>query len=61
MKRRTFIQCGLAASVGTPLLAALRQDRLDEAAEVLAHATAQGQVAAAVLQEHRVCRFRLAK
>lgn len=49
MNRRTFIQSGLAASLGTPLLAALRQERLDEAAEVLARATAQGQVAAAVL------------
>ena len=49
MKRRTFIQSGLAVSLGTPLLAALRQDRLDEAAEVLTRAIAQGQVAAAVL------------
>lgn len=49
MKRRTFLQSGLAASLGTPLLAALRQERLDEAAEVLARATAQGQVSAAVL------------
>lgn len=31
------------------MLAALRQERLDEAAEVLARATAEGQVAAAVL------------
>lgn len=49
MKRRTFLQAGLMASLGTPLLAALRQERLDEAAEVLTRATAQGQVAAAVL------------
>ncbi len=49
MKRRNFLQFGLAVSLGTPLLAALRQDRLDEAAEVLTRATAQGQVAAAVL------------
>ncbi len=49
MKRRIFIQSGLAVSLGTPLLAALRQDRLDEAAEVLTRATAQGQVVAAVL------------
>ncbi len=49
MKRRNFLQFGLAASLGTPLLAALRQDRLDEAAEVLARATAQGQVASAVM------------
>lgn len=49
MKRRTFIQSGLIAALGTPLLAALRQDRLDAAAEVLSRATAQGQVTAAVL------------
>ena len=49
MKRRTFLQAGLAASLGTPLLAALQQERLDEAAEVLAHAITQGQVHAAVL------------
>ena len=35
MKRRTFVQCGLAATLGTPLFAALRQERLDEAADVL--------------------------
>jgi CubicO group peptidase (beta-lactamase class C family) len=49
MKRRTFLQCGLATMIGSPLLAALRQERLDEAAEILAKATASGQVAAAVL------------
>ncbi|TXT24511.1 MAG: beta-lactamase [Planctomycetota bacterium] len=49
MKRRTFLRAGLTASLATPLLAALRQDRLDEAANVLTRATTQGQVAAAVL------------
>ena len=49
MKRRIFLQCGLAATLGTPLLAALQQKRLDDAAEVLARATAQGHVAAAAL------------
>ncbi len=49
MNRRTFIQSGLAASLGTPLLAALRQDRLDEAMELLARAAIQGQVTAAVM------------
>ena len=49
MNRRVFLQGGLAATVGSPLLAALRQDRLDEAADVLAKATAKGTVAAAVL------------
>jgi hypothetical protein len=49
MKRRVFIQSGLAAAIGTPLFAALRQDRLDEAADVLARAASSGQVASAVL------------
>lgn len=49
MKRRTFLQCGLAATMGTPLLAALRRERWDDAADVLARAAAEGQVAAAVL------------
>jgi CubicO group peptidase (beta-lactamase class C family) len=49
MKRRTLLQCGLAAAMGTPLFAALRQQRLDEAAELLTRATAAGEVAAAVL------------
>lgn len=49
MKRRIFIQSGLALGLGTPVLAALRQERLDEAVAVLARATAGGQIAAAVL------------
>ena len=49
MKRRTFLQSGLAAATAGPLLAAMRQDRLDEAAAVLAEAVAQGRVKAAVL------------
>ena len=49
MKRRTFIQSGMAVCVGSPVLAALRQERLDEAGEILARATADGQIAAAVL------------
>jgi CubicO group peptidase (beta-lactamase class C family) len=49
MKRRTFVQCGLAGCLGTPLFAALRQQHLDEAADVLARVTTGGQVAAAVL------------
>lgn len=49
MKRRTFLQCGIAATFGAPLLAALRQDRLDDAIEVLTKATASGQVSSAVL------------
>ncbi|HTN00582.1 MAG TPA: serine hydrolase domain-containing protein [Planctomycetaceae bacterium] len=49
MKRRTFLQCGFAGAIGAPLLAALRDDSLDDAVEVLAKATASGQVASAVL------------
>ncbi|MEP6668152.1 MAG: serine hydrolase domain-containing protein [Chthoniobacter sp.] len=49
MKRRTFLQGSLAVCLGSPVLAALRQERLDEAGAVLAQATADGQVAAAVL------------
>jgi CubicO group peptidase (beta-lactamase class C family) len=49
MNRRTFIQSGVAAAVSAPLFAALQQQRLDEAADVLTRATADGQVAAAVL------------
>jgi len=49
MKRRTFLQSGLAAVMGTPLLAALRNDRLEDAAAVLASATSSGQVTSAVL------------
>jgi CubicO group peptidase (beta-lactamase class C family) len=49
MKRRDFIQSGMAVCLGTPVLAALRQERLDDAVEVLARATADGQVAAAVM------------
>lgn len=49
MKRRVFLQTSLAASLATPLLAALRRERLDQAVEVLARATAERRVAAAVL------------
>ncbi len=49
MKRRTFLQTGLAATLANPLFAALKQDRLDDAADVLAKATSSGQVASAVL------------
>jgi len=49
MTRRTFIQGGLAAGFANPVSAALQQERLDEAAAVLARAIAEGEVAAAVL------------
>jgi CubicO group peptidase (beta-lactamase class C family) len=43
------MQSGLAVALGTPALAALRRERLDEAGETLAQATREGRVAAAVL------------
>jgi CubicO group peptidase (beta-lactamase class C family) len=53
MNRRTFLQSGLAGGLAacsaTRLRAALSQQQLDAAADVLAKATAGGQVAAAVL------------
>jgi CubicO group peptidase (beta-lactamase class C family) len=49
MKRRTFLQSGFAAAVASPLLAALKRERLDQAAEVLAKATANGVVTSAAL------------
>jgi len=49
MKRRAFLECSVAATWGAPLLTALRQERLNEAAEVLALATRSGLVAAAVM------------
>ena len=49
MKRRTFLQCGLAASMASPLLAALKQERIDDAVGVLDKSVASGQVTSAVL------------
>jgi CubicO group peptidase (beta-lactamase class C family) len=49
MKRRTFIQSGLAVGFGIPVIAAMRQERLDEAVAALARANASGEIAAAVL------------
>jgi CubicO group peptidase (beta-lactamase class C family) len=49
MKRRAFIQWGVVAAIGTRLWAALRQERLDEAVEVLAKAADSGQITSAVL------------
>jgi len=43
------MQSGLAFGLGSPVLAALRPERMDEAAKTLARATGEGQVAAAVL------------
>jgi CubicO group peptidase (beta-lactamase class C family) len=49
MQRRTFLGAALAASTVSPLMAALRKQRWDDAAEVLEQATASKQVAAATL------------
>ena len=49
MKRRTILFAALAASTVSPLLAALRNGRWDEAAEVLEQATTAKVVDAAVL------------
>jgi CubicO group peptidase (beta-lactamase class C family) len=49
MKRRTFLATALAFAAGSPLSAATRRGRWDDAAAVLARATAVKQVAAAVL------------
>ena len=49
MQRRAFLGAALAASTVSPLLAALRRERWDDAAEVLERATTAQQVNAAVL------------
>src|SRR5262245_43463708 len=45
-----FLQSGLAVGLGTRAFAALRRERMDQAVEILARATREGQVDAAVLQ-----------
>ncbi|MEO2012261.1 MAG: serine hydrolase domain-containing protein [Pirellulaceae bacterium] len=54
MKRRTFIQCSLGAAVASPLIAAVRRDKLDAAAGVLANATADGRIHAAALYVRQI-------
>jgi CubicO group peptidase (beta-lactamase class C family) len=49
MNRRTFLQASAALTFTTPLLAAVRQAKWDDAAAVLEKATASKQVAAAAL------------
>ena len=49
MNRRALLQSGLAMTLGVPLWAAVRQERFDDAALVLASAVERGEVAAAVL------------
>jgi CubicO group peptidase (beta-lactamase class C family) len=54
MQRRTFLGTALAAAGASPLFAAARAGRWDEAADVLERVTASKQVNAAVLHvEHR--------
>ncbi|HVJ67409.1 MAG TPA: serine hydrolase domain-containing protein [Caulifigura sp.] len=49
MHRRTFLGCGLALGLASPLRAAVTSKRFDDAAAVLEAAAARGQVSAAVL------------
>src|SRR4051794_29575870 len=49
MKRRTFIQGTLATCLASPLLAVLRQERLEDAAAALTRAVGDGLVTSAVL------------
>ena len=49
MKRRTFLGAALACATAPPLFASVRGKRWEDAAEVLAQATARRQVDAAVL------------
>jgi CubicO group peptidase (beta-lactamase class C family) len=49
MQRRTFLQTGLAMTMTTPLIAALRRERVDEAIASLQRAVDEKQVAAATL------------
>src|SRR6185295_9101451 len=49
MTRRRFIQSGLAAGIKASLGASLRKERLNQAIDVLNHATRNDEIAAAVL------------
>lgn len=49
MRRRTILKAGLGLALGTPLMAAIKQNKLEEAARVLAQATSAMQVEAASL------------
>ena len=49
MKRRFFLQSGMAACLGSSALAALRKERLEEAVGILARAAAEEQITTAVL------------
>lgn len=49
MNRRDFLSTGLAASLATPILGAVRAERFEAAVKVLDEATSAGQVSSAVL------------
>lgn len=49
MSRRIFLVCGVGSFITRPVFAMLNDDKLDEAASVLARAAASGQVRAAVI------------
>ncbi len=49
MKRRTFVMGGLGSALSVPLLGAMKQDKFDAAAAVLARAVEEGKVRAASL------------
>lgn len=49
MRRRTFLQCGLALTVATKLIAGLKEKKLVDAARVLEESTKKGTVSAASL------------
>src|SRR6476469_6834173 len=49
MRRRTFLQIGIAAALGNQLLAASGDKSLDSAADILAKSIARGDIASAVL------------
>ena len=49
MQRRSFLQASIAAVIGTPVMAALKQERLDDAVDVLKQATESRQVESASL------------
>ena len=47
MHRRTFLQCAIGTALASPLIAAVKQDKLDAASEILNKSAAEGQVHAA--------------
>jgi CubicO group peptidase (beta-lactamase class C family) len=49
MKRRTFVMGGLGSALSVPLLGAMKQDKFDAAAAVLAKAAEEGKLRAASL------------